>query len=110
MQKSNEKGFLLVEMLICLALTTMMIGVCLPIVNQLKVEQKVIAHRTDIYHYLYNHIQIVDANDLPFSYTTSLDMITLNIKFYFEEDLIVGEGDWLNAKNQSEQALVYFKR
>ena len=109
MFKINEEGFLLIEMLICLALTTMMVTVCLPIINQLKLEQKIIANRVDVYHYLYNEIQMIALDQLPVSETTEVDTIHLKMKFYQENDLIVGQGDWKNVKDQFEQVFVYFK-
>ncbi|HHU19496.1 MAG TPA: hypothetical protein GXZ58_04515 [Bacilli bacterium] len=109
MFKINEEGFLLIEMLICLALTTMMVTICLPIINQLKLEQKIIANRVDVYHYLYNEIQMIDLDQLPVSEITEVDTIALKMIFYQENDLIVGQGDWKNVKDQFEQVFVYFK-
>lgn len=96
-------------MIICLALTTMMVGVCLPIINQVRLEQKIIENRTDIHHYLYNQIQLINHNNLPMTTAAEIDRALVTIKFYHQDDLIVGQGVWQNAKDQSEQVFVYFK-
>lgn len=107
--ETNERGFILVEMIVCLALTAMMVGVCLPIINQVRLEQRIIGNRTDIQHYLYNQIQLIDHNTLPMTHVAEIDNVVITLNFYDQDDLIVGQGVWQNAKDQSEQVYVYFK-
>ncbi|MBU5594775.1 prepilin-type N-terminal cleavage/methylation domain-containing protein [Amphibacillus sp. MSJ-3] len=109
MLKMNDKGFFLIEMMISLAILTMMTGVLIPIMLQLKIEQMVLINRLDSYHYLYNTVQTIDPDYLPYTDTTNINGITVKQEFYLENDLIVGKGVWVNAKEEADEATVYFK-
>lgn len=109
MSKSNEEGFVLLEITICLALLTLLSSIIIPIMIQLKTEQMILSQRLEIYHYLHNMVQTIETDELPYSDSQRLETIDLDIEIYLENDLIIAQGVWMNAKEQSEQAAVYFQ-
>ncbi|WP_440895844.1 prepilin-type N-terminal cleavage/methylation domain-containing protein [Amphibacillus sp. Q70] len=109
MLKTNNKGFILLEMIVSLALLTMLTSILVPIMIQLKLEQTVLVDRIEIYHNLYNTIQTIEAEQLPMTDTEKVADIEIKLEFYLENDLIIGQGVWINAKEQAEQATVYFQ-
>lgn len=109
MLKTNNKGFILLEMIVSLALLTMITSILVPIMLQLKLEQTVLVDRIDIYHDLYNTVQTIEVEQLPDITTKKINDIDIKLEFYFEDDLLIGQGVWINAKEQAEQATVYFQ-
>ena len=108
MLKTNESGYVLLEMIVCLALTTLLISICVPIIIHIKTELIVLSDRTDVYHYLYNDIQSLNQEQLPITKTKQIRSTTANFSFYLDDDLIVGRGVWVNAKERTEQIYVYY--
>jgi len=109
MQNSNQDGFILIEIIVSLAILTLLSSIIIPIMIHLKIEQTILSQRLDIYHHLHNVVQTIETDELPYSDRQMLDTIDLEIEIYIENDLIIGQGVWMNAKEQSEQAIVYFQ-
>lgn len=110
MLKGNETGFILLEMMICLALISIMVSICIPIIHQLKLEQIVLTNRVEVHHQLYNQVQTVELEELPISTVVEINKLEIELEIYSEHDLIIGQGVWTNEKKHLEEALVYFQK
>lgn len=110
MLKGNDKGFVLLEIIVSLSLLMLFTSIIIPIVIQVKTEQAVLHQRFKAYHHLYNVIQIIEPTELPYTELQAFESMNLSIDIYLDNDLIVAEGVWHNVKDESEKATVYFKQ
>lgn len=106
----NNKGFSLIETLVASSVIFILIATIVPITSLLNNEREILIERRLAASKLHDEFQPIIWNNhgnLPLSYKSTINSMSVLFSFTFENDLIKGCVKWKNAKDQPDSICLY---
>lgn len=110
--KNNQRGIILLELLVAFSMLVMILFTLIPILVQIKLEENDLQQQREIQSFLHDELQLLSAT-LPFEqspYITEININNSTITFTFEEDspLLKGSAEWENEKYVQKKISLYY--